>query len=122
MLNKASAKILISMALISLIAAGCSSKTEQSTSNSSNSIPSQNQTVKQTPNPTPSPISNPDSVWQGILKSSDNSARGNYMLILDKSLVYINTSRDYSALVGKQVNVRYSGSLESFKLEDITLK
>jgi PBP1b-binding outer membrane lipoprotein LpoB len=122
MFNKISIKIVSLFAFIALLAVGCSSKPEQSNTNSVGPTPTQSPSNNNTTqNPTP-PSNNTNSTWQGVLKTSDNSVRGNYMLILDKSLVYINTQRDYSALVGKQVNVKYSGSLENFKLEDITLK
>ncbi len=58
-------------------------------------------------------------VWQGILKVSDNPKKGNLMLVMEKTTVYINTSRDYSDLIGRQVNVSYEGTVDSFQLGDI---
>ena len=57
--------------------------------------------------------------WEGTLKTSDNSGKGNYMLVTDKGIIYINTSRDFSSLVGQKVKVGYEGTLENFRLGDI---
>lgn len=61
-----------------------------------------------------------EAVWVGTLKNSDNNKKGNLMLIASERVVYIRTSRDFSALVGKKVNVTYEGSLDSFVLGNIT--
>jgi len=58
--------------------------------------------------------------WKGTLLKSDNSSKGNYMLLVGGHNIYLNTGRDYSALVGKPVNVTYKGTLDSFGLIDIT--
>jgi hypothetical protein len=58
--------------------------------------------------------------WEGTLKASDSAKKGNLMLVTDKTTVYINTSRDYSALIGKKVKVTYQGTLASFTMMDIT--
>ena len=42
------------------------------------------------------------------------------MITVNGHRIYLNTSRDYSSLVGKSVNVSYSGTLTSFVLNDIT--
>lgn len=60
--------------------------------------------------------------WQGVLKQSDNAAKGNLMINVDGHLVYIRTSRDYSSLIGKEVKVTYQGTLDNFTLGDITAK
>ena len=57
--------------------------------------------------------------WEGTLKASDNAKKGNYMLVTDKNTVYINTSRDFSSLIGQKVKVGYEGTLDSFRLGDI---
>ena len=57
---------------------------------------------------------------EGTLQNSDNSAKGNLMLVTPTHILYINTSRDFNSLVGKKVNVTYQGNLQSFKLGDIT--
>ena len=63
-------------------------------------------------------ISNPNA-WEGQLKLSDNSAKGNLMLITTDKTIYIKTSRDFSALINKKVSVTYEGTLETFRLGDI---
>lgn len=61
-------------------------------------------------------------VWEGTLQTSNNPAKGNLMLKTDKTVIYINTSRDYSELIGKAVLVNYEGNLDSFVLGDIVAK
>lgn len=58
--------------------------------------------------------------WDGTLKVSDNSQKGNLMLVTADHTVYIHTSRDFSSLIGKRVKVSYTGTLDSFSLGDIT--
>jgi len=58
--------------------------------------------------------------WTGILQDSNNAKKGQYMISIQGHTIYINTSRDYSSLVGKQVNVGYQGTTDSFVLGDIT--
>ncbi len=57
----------------------------------------------------------------GELQNSSDPKRGNLMLLLQDSdrIIYLHTSRDYSALVGKQVQVMIDGSLDDFRLVDI---
>jgi hypothetical protein len=80
----------------------------------------QEQTVQPTVNQTKQ-AANPDNgqFWQGTLKASDNAKKGNLMLVMDKTTVYIHTSRDFSALLGKEVKVTYEGTVDSFQLGDI---
>lgn len=61
------------------------------------------------------------SVWMGVLKTSNNPGSGNLMLVTKDRTIYIKTSRDYSALIGKNVRVSYEGTWQSFVLGDITL-
>lgn len=61
-------------------------------------------------------------LMEGVLKKSDNSKKGNYMLVMEGKTVYISTSRDFSALVGKTVSVTYEGTMEDFKLGSISEK
>ncbi len=58
---------------------------------------------------------------QGELQSSNDANRGNLMLLLSDSdrIIYLNTSRDYSGLIGKDVLVKIDGSLDDFRLVDI---
>ncbi|MDP3710840.1 MAG: hypothetical protein Q8R29_03945 [bacterium] len=59
----------------------------------------------------------------GILKASDNPARGNLMLVAEgKDVLYISTVRDFNFLVGKEVRVSTEGTGTGFKLLDITAK
>jgi hypothetical protein len=116
-------KILFSVSILALLAAGCGSASQNSSSSNTT-----NSTKQTTLNPSPSPSSlgsgnqgtTTGSTWQGILMASNNSAKGNYMLSANGHTIYLHTSRDYSALVGKSVNVGYSGTMDSFSLDDIT--
>ena len=76
----------------------------------------------QNPNAQPStPASaNSDNVWTGVLKASDNSKKGNLMLATPDHLIYIRTSRDFTSLLDKKVQVAFKGSMENFTLADIT--
>jgi uncharacterized protein (DUF1778 family) len=60
--------------------------------------------------------------WEGILKLSDNPQKGNLMLQTKERTIYIQTSRDFSTLIDKEVAATYDGSLESFVLGDIKAK
>lgn len=51
----------------------------------------------------------------GLLRVSDNTARGNLMVESNRGKIYIKTSRDFSSLVGKSVTMNAEGSLNSFK-------
>ncbi len=57
--------------------------------------------------------------YAGILKTSDNAARGQLMLITPSHVIYLRTSRDFSAFVDKNVVVTIEGELENFRLLDI---
>jgi hypothetical protein len=58
---------------------------------------------------------------EGELKESNDKRRGNLMLMLKDSdrIIYLNTSRDFSQFIGKQVSVSIEGSLDDFRLLDI---
>ena len=60
--------------------------------------------------------------WTGTLKTSDNSSKGSLMLLTKDYTIYIRTSRDYSALLGKTVSVSYKGTVNNFTLQDIVAK
>ncbi len=62
------------------------------------------------------------STWTGTLKVSDTKVKGNLMLVTADHTVYLRTSRDFSSLVGKEVVVSYTGSLENFSLNNIVAK
>jgi hypothetical protein len=59
---------------------------------------------------------------EGILKASDNSKKGNLMLVTASSTLYISSSRDFSNLLGKEVKVTYDGTTDDFRLGDIIAK
>jgi len=79
-----------------------------------------NQQNSQNPNPSPAPTAN-SGIWTGTLKASDNAAKGNLMLITSDRTIYMTSSRDFSGLYGKKVDVSYQGSLKSFVLGSISL-
>ena len=56
---------------------------------------------------------------KGTLEATNNPAKGNYMIMVNGHMLYIHTSRDFSALVGKSVNVSYTGDMNSFVVKDI---
>ena len=107
-------KILFIVPLVAMLAAGCHSASTPSGQQSSGGNP---------PTPSVSPTATPATTgnsWQTTLMASDNKARGQYMITVDGHTIYIFSSRDYSALVGKPVNVHYTGTINSFQLGDIT--
>lgn len=63
-------------------------------------------------------------VWSGKLEVSDNKSRGNLMLVWEegKPPVYINTIRDFSQFIGREVIVNYEGDTKQFRLLDIQPK
>ncbi len=72
-----------------------------------------------------SPQKNPDqnvAGWEGVLKLSNNNQKGNLMLVTKERIIYLKTNRDFSALVNKEVVVTYEGTLDSFRLGEITAK
>ncbi|MDR3642296.1 MAG: hypothetical protein P4L74_01545 [Candidatus Doudnabacteria bacterium] len=123
-------KFLFAVPLVVLLAAGCNSATPPASQ--SNNQPASESTNNPSPTPatTPTTESSDNSgsgvsmagsdVWQATLLASDNSAKGNYMISVSGHNLYLNTSRDYSTLVGKPVNVSYTGDINNFTLGDIT--
>jgi hypothetical protein len=115
-------KALFLVPVIVLLAAGCGSS--QSANTGSNNSPGTEQTANAPVSPvatsTNPSINATGSPWQGTLQTSDNSAKGNYMISVSGHTIYLRSSRDYSQLVGKQVNVSYSGDMTHFVLGDIT--
>lgn len=61
-------------------------------------------------------------IMEGTLKASDNPKRGNLMLVTASSTIYIYTSRDFTALLDKEVKVSYDGTTDNFRLGDIIAK
>ncbi|MCL5667009.1 MAG: hypothetical protein M1383_04540 [Patescibacteria group bacterium] len=68
------------------------------------------------------PAPNPENTWEGTLKISDNLKKGNLMLVMRDRTVYIQTSRDFSGLLDKEVYVTYDGDYNGFRLGDIIEK
>jgi hypothetical protein len=69
----------------------------------------------------PEVVSEVPNGFVGELRVSSDKKRGNLMLMLKDSdrIIYLNTSRDFSSLIGKQVRVTIEGSLDDFRLIDI---
>lgn len=97
-------------------------------SNSSNNSSGSGNSSTNTPDDSESSDSNNGSVVEeipnslrGELNASNDKNRGNLMLLLADSdrIIYLNTSRDYSALIGKNVVVMIDGSMDDFLLVDI---
>lgn len=66
-------------------------------------------------------ISSPN-LWEGTLKKSDNSQKGNLMLLTQDKKIYIKTNRDFTSLLDKTVVVTYEGTADAFRLGDIVEK
>jgi hypothetical protein len=62
-----------------------------------------------------------ENVWYGRLEKSSSPSRGNLQLMMDDEdrIVYITTSRDFSALIGKDVKVTVEGTFSDFTLINI---
>jgi len=109
-------KLFVLVPIIALLAAGCGSSKPVDNSNNQSA-----QTQPNSPASSNKPAASPTGdTWQGTLQASDNTQNGNYMITVSGRKIYLNTGRDYSSLVGKSVNVSYSGTLASFVLNDIT--
>ncbi|HEY4520614.1 MAG TPA: hypothetical protein VJJ72_02320 [Candidatus Paceibacterota bacterium] len=76
------------------------------------------------PTGSPSPTVLPDGTMSlsGELKVSDNESKGNLLLVTSDSKIYLRTSRDFSPLIDKQVEVIILGTIESFSLVTIREK
>lgn len=112
-------KILLLVSVIALLAAGCGSSQPAPASQQPTKVPANS--TGNYGSSAPTQTANPaGSTWQGTLELSDNAASGNYTIMVSGHKIYLKTNRDYSSLVGKQVNVSYTGSLTSFVLNDIT--
>lgn len=55
----------------------------------------------------------------GKLSTTDNPTKGNFMVQSDKGMVYVNTKRDFSSLVGQNVTLSADGTMTAFTLMDI---
>jgi hypothetical protein len=112
-------KTLIAVVVVVLIAAGAWYFTRQAKAPESDQkmVPPTQQTgkdgdtvVEEVPN-----------ALEGELQASNDKRRGNLMLLLKDSdrIIYLNTSRDFSQFIGKDVAVSIEGSLDDFRLLDI---
>ncbi len=110
--------------IILIVVAVYASRKKTNTQPNSVNNNGQNQASSSKPAESGVPTNNTESdTWTGVLKTSDNPAKGNLMLMADSGkTIYFKTSRDYSKLLGKQVAVSYKGTLSSFSLEDIVAK
>ena len=86
---------------------------EQNTQNTAEEIKNENEVMDSMELP---------GTWSGILKNSDNLAKGNLVLVTNNHIIYLRTSRDFSSLLDSEVNVKYEGTLEKFILKDIIEK
>jgi hypothetical protein len=50
----------------------------------------------------------------GTLRASDNPSRGNLVLDSNRGKIYVQTSRDFSSLLGKEVALDAEGTINSF--------
>ena len=112
-------------ALIVIVAIVWFAKSKRSASDTqtSDNQPKQTEQTLQEKTTTPTSITgnNSESVWTGKLMASDNSKKGNLMLVTKDHTIYIKTNRDYSSLEGNNVRVSYQGTADSFTLGDITV-
>lgn len=61
-------------------------------------------------------------ILEGTLKQSDDMEKGNLLLVMPDKKIYLNTTRDFSALVGKAVLAKIDGTVDNFILLDISEK
>ena len=114
-------KILGALVLVSLLAAACgSNEIEGTQQNNGDSDSNQNSSVvPPSPSPTRASQNSGNGVWKTTLLASDNLSKGKYKVMVVGDALYINTSRDYAKLLGKNVEVKYEGTIDNFKLIDI---
>jgi hypothetical protein len=60
--------------------------------------------------------------FSGTLQNSDNTSRGNYVITSGNTKVYLQSSRDHSSLVGSEVNLSATGTINSFTNALVTKK
>jgi hypothetical protein len=97
---------------------------EEETSNNNQQSQQQNNGSNQSQQNGGAEVEEVPNALEGELRVSTDKRRGNLMLLMNDSdrIIYLNTSRDFSALVGKQVSVSIDGSLDDFLLIDIKEK
>jgi hypothetical protein len=73
---------------------------------------------------TPATVEEVPNALVGELLASDDKKKGNLRIRLADSgrIIYLNTSRDFTALIGKQVQASIEGSIDDFRLLDIKEK
>lgn len=72
------------------------------------------------PTPTTTPTATSNVQFSGMLKTSQDASKGNYMVTSDRGIIYLQTSRDLSAWTGKNVIVNAAGNISQFSITDIT--
>lgn len=124
-------QIWLIVAAIIILAAGywLVTRNDDQTDDADDDQTSQEQTGQQNQNstePTPTPSGNVNGSQTGqnqsvgnvsatgILKASDNAARGNLMVDSSSGKIYIATKRDFSSLLDKSVTLQAEGTLNSF--------
>lgn len=60
--------------------------------------------------------------YEGTLKKTDDVERGNLMLVMPNRVLYINTTRDFDSLIGKEVVMKIEGDFQNFRLISIQAK
>lgn len=78
--------------------------------------------MPQAPETKPETAMTGDVHFTGKLNKSTDSAKGTYVIVSGKTAVYIQTSKDYTALVGGDVELSATGSLQNFTAAKITKK
>mgnify|MGYP001567969249 CR=1 FL=1 len=60
-----------------------------------------------------------NNMLEGVLWSSDDDTKGNFMLVTGNKTIYIKTSRKFNELAGKNVIVSIDGTPDNFTLLNI---
>src|SRR3989338_1340446 len=71
--------------------------------------------------PAPEEASKPVQIT-GTLAASDDTSRGNYLILTDTTKVYLQSVRDYTAWYQSEVNLSADGTIESFTNAILTKK
>lgn len=130
-MKKALASLLLIAAIVSIVWYLNKSDTTEAPSNTNNPPATPPPVIApNSPRPGPTPLPGvAQDILTGTLQASDNKAKGNLMLVTKLSSdstketnIYITTSRDYGALIGKEVVAKIQGTLNDFVLDDITAK
>lgn len=113
-------KILYLVPVVALLAAGCGSTPKSSNQPQPSGQNQQGNPSNSGQQNSAAASSSPSSMsWTGTLKISDNPAKGNLMLVMTDTIVYIKTSRDWSKFLNTEVRVSHEGTTDNFILKDI---